>query len=1001
MDGDYLARFAALGLTHEGFNEILRNAKVQAPVVNKDRSILGTLTRVFNKILTTANGKITNTKPNQAPDTKLASLVRELVEIENRNKAKLRSPKGLMHFADQKMREARRGTKDHLSTLMNTGPFKRNKNKFVSATSHLVDAVANNHVKYIFKNMMVMRNKASPGLHGAVAATLMEMNGPPHALQKIAREGKVHIEGERQKIIERTAKSLLNEFKDGGSYLSEKARNAITATLMRTGAHSLLNTHDLKQLEALVSKPAALQTAIAAQKAKIVGILPAHRSFMIKQSKALGYHLVHGGGATTVNMMRNAHNIARMHMATAYEGKISDATSEALTPVIDELVSLYALEYSNSLDLQEVSAVLATENARTDGGNGVRLLLLIQKQSEEESKDRLFKGSEALMLKGYTPEMYNPHTDIKVGTQEEGALLENLGYQMVGPLDLDPNDPFRERRFMYVLRDGGLRPWLSGIFSFKGMQAKGTKHHGDKAYGTQYVLNKMAGDGSVTANEGEDFDPRKARASHMVPLMNAAGKAANYVYMMKTTTKDALLERKNSFDDVAGMLLGSVFDKEKSSEHNRKAVEVLYSDYKEEFTRNSAAFLVVGPNSPVKELRDIYKMLPQKTKDDIRAVWGTDEMLVRAENLDITFGYRKLSLSTAFEKEKEERNALENIFVWFVTNALRQYAIVKKGMTPEQADKYSLRGGVIVSRGERGWQELVGEVKDIYVVKNIITSANNMKSNLITLGLYGVPMVSGARDMRIAWVAAEEYQRDSTLLFNLQKKLDSGYLVDADGEIQAEIDRLQLALENNAVHVMMKSGLMPTIVEDLSRDDPHSYKAFLARKLEKIGNKLNPTVKKVGKEFYMTHDSTAYKGLSRIVQLSDFVARYALYKHLTTRKVNPIAHDLAIQEAQDAFVSYDTPMHRDLQYMDDMGFFMFTKYFLRIQRVIRGRFIHAPGKVAMLLGAEMYMGDLPTIIDSSILTNIGVPDVHYGAFELIGALPEIAPIKLATTMVIH
>jgi len=51
---------------------------------------------------------------------------------------------------------------------------------------------------------------------------------------------------------------------------------------------------------------------------------------------------------------------------------------------------------------------------------------------------------------------------------------------------------------------------------------------------------------------------------------------------------------------------------------------------------------------------------------------------------------------------------------------------------------------------------------------------------------------------------------------------------------------------------------------------------------------------------------------------------------LTNRKDNPLSEADAIQQASDDFVNYDIPMHRGMQYLDDMGIFMFSKYYLRI-----------------------------------------------------------------------
>ncbi len=88
---------------------------------------------------------------------------------------------------------------------------------------------------------------------------------------------------------------------------------------------------------------------------------------------------------------------------------------------------------------------------------------------------------------------------------------------------------------------------------------------------------------------------------------------------------------------------GSVFDKEKSPEHNRRVVEVLHAEFEKEFAMDSKAFRTVGPSSPDPELREIYAMLPQSTKDAIKDVWGSDSMLVHVGTLRTAFGCRKLS----------------------------------------------------------------------------------------------------------------------------------------------------------------------------------------------------------------------------------------------------------------------------------------------------------------------------------------------------------------------
>ena len=990
VNGDYLARFAALGLSHEGFNALLKTPTKLVPVTQKDRSIESNLTRLFSKMLNAINGKfITHTREGQPADDKLAALVRQLVEIENRNKNTLKSPLGgIMDFADNRAKAARQGGKDVLSSILDSGMFMKSKNKTMAAASSVVGIVANNEVRHLFQNAITLRNSVYKERLGVIASAIAEMNGPPKALLKLLREGKAHLEGARKQIITLTNQSVLESFQDGGKYLSAVQKKAVTAVLLRTGAHVLLDTFDMKQLNTLVTDQTALDKAISTEKAKLSGLGNNIDQRLIKDSKALAYHLV-TNRSKIADVKMNAHNIAHLYM-TVYQGQLTEAQTTALIPTIDTLVSLYALAYTSPTNKKDLATVLAVENARTDGKNGVRMAMLTQQHAEEMSLSRLFHDSPVLMAKGYIPEIYNPHTDVRAATKEEGETLLNLGYKLVSPLTLDPNDPFREPRNLYVLRNGGMLPWLSGMFSFTNMRAKGTQHHGDNAKGTQAVLARNAGTGRVVAGEGDAFDPTQETTDYMTPTLNPSGVAVNYRYMMHADTKDILLERENRFDEVLGALTGSVFDKEESVVHNKKAVQVLYEDFKEGFTKKSTLYLEVSATSTDPELREIWKMLPQSTKDAVKEIWGKEAMLVRPENLDIAFGYRKLSISSRFSRDVVDQTVIDKAMIGFVSLIMKTYGRTIKGMSPEEADKFAMSNAVTVRRLESMVQEIMHEVKDIYVVKNVITSLNNIKSNLSLLLLYGVNPIKGLRDMRIAWVGAEEHQRDSAALFKLRQQLDTGYITGDTSEIEAEIKRLEEALSNNPVAKVIELGMMPSIVEDVStEEDPYTYKAALALKMDKYKAKINPKVLTVAKNIAITKDTKVYQSLSRVVQLSDFVGKYALYQHLTTREVEPMKEEAAAHAASEAFINYDVPMHRGLEYMDSVGAFMFTKYFLRVQRVIRGRIKYAPGKLVMLLAAESFLGDLPTIMDASVILRAGNNPLQTGPLELLEALPQL------------
>jgi hypothetical protein len=235
----------------------------------------------------------------------------------------------------------------------------------------------------------------------------------------------------------------------------------------------------------------------------------------------------------------------------------------------------------------------------------------------------------------------------------------------------------------------------------------------------------------------------------------------------------------------------------------------------------------------------------------------------------------------------------------------------------------------------------------------------------------------------VALRGATAYRKDADRLAQLQLMKQADYVTGmTEKELDDEITRLEDAIARNPVKELIDAGLMPSIVEDVAAaDDPYSYRSKFVRDVDGIMAKLPEGVKEAAKQVYMAHDTKLYQGLSRVTQLSDFVARYTLYQHLTTRKKNPLSKKEAIQQASEAFVNYDIPMHPLLQYVDDMGIIPFMKYFLRIQKVLIRLMKENPARVlgTIMLDNLFEVGE--TVLDSSALHKAGNNPLTTGAFR--------------------
>jgi hypothetical protein len=1013
---DYLARFAALGLAHQGFNQMLQVAtESDVGKLRGKESFEQRLRRWFSNVLGMFRQRVTKTYAGQLADVKLQTLVGQLVDIEAKKRSLIQAKKGLINTAmvEDGAREVTEGLRKTIAKVADSDFMRNQKNTAVQVVRSAVSTITNDRTEKYIEGMQkfVERNMQAQG--SVLVSVLKELTGHKEKLQAAFRVVK-KFEGDRQDQIAGWAKDARKAF---GKKLSRESSASITSVIMRTGLHYLSNTMSMAELERLVDNPVAQNLAIAELEAKL-GHMKAE---YVTQIKGLGYYKATEEVKVEVLMM-NSHLISKL-ADTVYEKQISDAQAKAAEPIIKQLVSLYALKYTSRTEQALAKQVFRDENARGESvGNGIDFVMKTQKALEAEAFERQFKNNSALMVHGFTPEIVNPHTEFDVLDEVTGKELEDYGYKKGASVTKDSVDPDKSRKHIYVLKGAGLAPHVSGALQFQTDAAKGTKiNSGYTNVNTQEGLENAQVQAEFNQKLGSkietdpNWDPSMETNNYTAPLYNENGKVVNWRYLMNKQTKDELLERNNSFDRVLGVLGGTVFSKPKIKEQNRAVLEALREIYKDDYALNAESYVEIGPNSSDPELRSFWDRLPEQTKQDVRDVWGRDNLKVTADSLDLVFGYRKRSLAEPFRQkqkniakleaggalsEADKQGLIAQNFVASVEWALTTFARVKLGKPQDEAERYAKRAAAYMTRSERAWQEVVREIKTIYVIKNVSTMVGNNLSNISQLLASGVSLKSIREHLPVAMKGVTAYMADTEELRELENQLATGYTQGNDAEIERKIVRLRDAIARNPAREMIEAGLMPSIVEDIGEaDDPFSYKTELAKKTERFTDKLNPKVKEAAKFVYMTRDGKLYKALHQATQVSDFVARYVMYQHRISREQNPLSKAAAIQEVSEAFVNYDIAMHRNIQFMDDMGFFNFTKYFLRMQKVLLKMGRENPARVLALAAADSYLNLGSIVLDSSALAKIGNNPFGIGALGFPGALDDLATVKAAMALV--
>ena len=180
-------------------------------------------------------------------------------------------------------------------------------------------------------------------------------------------------------------------------------------------------------------------------------------------------------------------------------------------------------------------------------------------------------------------------------------------------------------------------------------------------------------------------------------------------------------------------------------------------------------------------------------------------------------------------------------------------------------------------------------------------------------------------------------------------------------------------------------------------NDPFSFKSRLMQKVEHQYGRLPTGVQKAGRFIAVTHDTSLYKLLHKSTTLSDFIARYAVIQHMTTRAKNPMSLEDAQQFAVKAFVNYDLPTHPNLQKANDLGAVFFTKYYLRIQTVLLQVMQDNPGKtMAMALLANM-LPTFPFINEVGFWNRLNNP-FDWGALKYPDSVGELIPLQMGAAL---
>ena len=419
-----------------------------------------------------------------------------------------------------------------------------------------------------------------------------------------------------------------------------------------------------------------------------------------------------------------------------------------------------------------------------------------------------------------------------------------------------------------------------------------------------------------------NYDPSVDR-NVMVATYATDGAILDYHYEMEGNTRDTYLERDNSFDELMGTLHGNLEFKPQIREHQANIAKEIFREAKANFAKNPNEFVLLDFDNPDPVVQETMKLLPYSFRKEIIKHFGDGVVPVHKSVYTSMFGFRAYSIANMFDKLYDPEQKL-NLAEKLITGIFRAFSKEKARQRAVQLEKLI--------------QDFMSVIKDYIVVRSGRVLLGNIISNILLLSLHGVNPIKILQDSIFAWRNSNRYTKTlakvnylNTRLFGLTNKQEIGL-------IKRELKTLQRELDNNPMHEFMQAGLMSTIVEELTNQD-NKYKTPIQKSMDKYLNKIPQPIRSTFSTLTIDKGTLLHNFLSDAVQFSDLSAKYVLTKHNMDKGMD-IAN--AIYESQINFINYDMPTNQFLDYMNRMGFMIFTKYFLRFQKVMLKLFNKMP-----------------------------------------------------------
>ena len=732
----------------------------------------------------------------------------------------------------------------------------------------------------------------------------------------------------------------ISQQKNKYSQDSETISTGMTVAIRNTLAGSTVNEREALKLSMVDTDMQALSGYTTAQMIDLVGkneyrysemkkirnkLLSMAKSreeqeyiyYVINQSEGLGVYMAENSARLRGNQYLNIENILKNVPTSTKKVKL-DAS------LVENLATLSAIEFTNEIvRLEAYQYAVANQQAVED-------VIKMHGVIAKESKAKLFDafGDSHYYIKGYTTELNSKTVDVVVRPLREKAQLEEQEYKFISKPESSSaiDGQYAQEQMGVFVRYNLVPKYTQGLLSIQDFAVKGTKlnelnfadrTNGDIITGSDKVVSDMTR--IQYSEQCKGIINFRSKAGHqLVPVLDQFGKIVNYRYTMSKENKRNILGQNHEIDKVLGNMNGDNYRKISSIAIDQEIIrEMLGMQHDAKDLSNFVPVTAYG------KYQDFYRMIPKKTLEYLNSIKPKDEpLMVHKDLIETMFGYRNVTVQDIkfFQGKKAGR-----LLAW----------------------------------AERIWQDFVAHSREGITIKNPRVVGGNIISNTNTLITHGMSPDQAVLKQLEGAKLLDEYRALKTEWVGLDIQRKIGKKIN-----EARFKELAKQIANSPLLPLLKKGQYQSIIDDVNLEKMDSTNIVELYSDAMLG-KLPKEARRIISEAYIGKDTETFQKLLKVVQYSDFVAKYALYDFETKKK--GMASNMAMKLISDMFVDYSLVQNKWVKYADDMSIFMFSKYLFRIQKAIARNFIENPIPMLSSMLAQRITFDISSIDDSSLL----------------------------------